>query len=185
MMTYPVAKPVDKVAVATLAKAVSFDEAGEEAPKVTAPVDESKSKLSIANYFIKRLQQADPTLFGFGEGQTTQNGYGQMCQFAQMRQPAVLSEKQYQRMLELYAVNTTENEVEFVEVSFKNPVPTGESKLTDTYATEKEIDDNTFTVLKYGTTLKDQRYYICSEYFCIEDEIPLNSPITVPSVMVV
>lgn len=174
MMTYPVAKPVDRAAVATLAKAVSFDEAGEEAPKVTAPVDESKSKLSIANYFIKRLQQADPTLFGFGEGQTTQNGYGQMCQFAQMRQPAVLSEKQYQRMLELYAANTTENEVEFVEVSFKNPVPTGESKLTDTYATEKEIDDNTFTVLKYGTTLKDQRYYICSEYFCIEDEVPLR-----------
>ena len=174
MMTYPVAKPLDKAAVATLAKAVSFDEAGEEAPKVAAPVDESKSKLSIANYFIKRLQQADPTLFGFGEGQTTQNGYGQMCQFAQMRQPAVLSEKQYRRMLELYAGNTTENEVEFVEVSYKNPVPSGDSKLADTYATEKEIDDNTFTVLKYGTTLKDQRYYICSEYFCIEDEIPLR-----------
>ena len=175
MMTYPVAKPVDKAAVATLAKAVAFEEVNQEAPKpAPAPVDESKSKLSIANYFIKRLQQADPTLFGFGEGQTTQNGYGQMCQFAQMRQPAVLNEKQYQRMLELYAGNLAENEVEFVEVSYKNPVPSGDSKLADTYATEKEIDDNTFTVLKYGTTLKDQRYYICSEYFCIEDEIPLR-----------
>jgi len=175
MMTYPVAKPVDKAAVATLAKAVAFEEVGQEAPKAApAPVDESKSKLSIANYFIRRLQQADPTLFGFGEGQTTQNGYGQMCQFAQMRQPAVLNEKQYQRMLELYAGNITENEVEFIEVSYKNPVPSGESKLADTYSKEKEIDDNTFTVLKYGTTLKDQRYYICSEYFCIEDEIPLR-----------
>ena len=177
MMTYPVAKPVDKAAVATLAKAVAFEEAGQEAPKAApAPVDESKSKLSIANYFIRRLQQADPTLFGFGEGQTTQNGYGQMCQFAQMRQPAVLNEKQYQRMLELYANNITNSEVEFIEVSYKNPVPSGNSKLVDadTYATEKEIDDNTFTVLKYGTTLKDQRYYICSEYFCIEDEIPLR-----------
>jgi hypothetical protein len=173
MMTYPVAKPVDKAAVATLAKAVAFEEVDQEAPKAV-PVDESKSKLSIANYFIKRLQQADPTLFGFGEGQTTQNGYGQMCQFAQMRQPAVLSEKQYQRMLGLYAGNLAENEVEFVEVSYKNPVPSGDSNLADTYATEKEIDDNTFTVLKYGTTLKDQRYYICSEYFCIEDEIPLR-----------
>jgi len=174
MMTYPVAKPVDKAAIATLAKAVAFEEVGQESPKVAVPVDESKSKLSIANYFIKRLQQADPTLFGFGEGQTTQNGYGQMCQFAQMRQPAVLGEKQYQRMLELYAANIAENEVEFIEVSYKNPVPSGESKLADTYATEKEIDDNTFSVLKYGTTLKDQRYYICSEYFCIEDEIPLR-----------
>ena len=175
MMTYPVGKPVDKAAVATLAKAVAFEEAGQEAPKpAPAPVDESKSKLSIANYFIRRLQQADPTLFGFGEGQTTQNGYGQMCQFAQMRQPAVLNEKQYQRMLQLYADNIRENEVEFIEVSYKNPVPSGDSKLTDTYGKEKDIDDNTFTVLKYGTTLKDQRYYICSEYFCIEDEIPLR-----------
>ena len=175
MMTMAVTKPAPAAAVATLAKAVAFEEAGQEAPKVAAaPVDESKSKLSIANYFIKRLQQADPTLFGFGEGQTTQNGYGQMCQFAQMRQPAVLNEKQYQRMLELYDSNITDNEVEFVEVSYKNPVPSGDSKLADTYATEKEIDDNTFSVLKYGTTLKDQRYYICSEYFCIEDEIPLR-----------
>jgi hypothetical protein len=174
MMTYPIKKPAPAAAIATLAKAVAFEEAGQEAPKAApAPVDESKSKLSIANYFIKRLQQADPTLFGFGEGQTTQNGYGQMCQFAQMRQPAVLGEKQYQRTLELYATNITNNEVEFIEVSYKNPVPSGDSKLADTYAKEKEIDDNTFSVLKYGTTLKDQRYYICSEYFCIEDEIPL------------
>jgi hypothetical protein len=177
MMTYPVAKPVDKAAVATLAKAAAFEEAGQEAPNPdVGPADKSKSTISIANYFIKRLQQADPTLFGFIPG-PEDNGYGQMCQFAQMRQPAVLNEKQYRRMLELYAEDIKNNEVEFLEANYINQVtadPSKKSKIALTYGTQKEVDDNTFSVLKYGTSLKDQRYYICSEYFCIEDEIPLR-----------
>lgn len=187
MMTYSVKKPVEAEAVKKVSTAVvvveeegEAGEAGEvaEAREAREPeadekvAVESQSKLSIANYFIKKLQEADPTLFELGE---EQKSYGVRCQFAQMKQPAVLSEKQYQRMMTLYADNIRDEEVDFVEVSYKKPVPSKESKIAGTYDSQKEIDENTFMVLKYGTSLKNQKYYICSEYFCIEDEIPIRA----------
>ena len=114
MMTYSVKKPVEAEAVKKVSTAVVVveeeGEAGEvaEAREAREPgadekvAVESQSKLSIANYFIKKLQEADPTLFELGE---EQKSYGVRCQFAQMKQPAVLSEKQYQRMMTLYADN--------------------------------------------------------------------------------
>ena len=108
----------------------------------------------IANFLINKLKQADRRLFDY----KSPKRYVSQCQRTAGRQPAVLSESQYQRMVDEYAGDP---------VYFQLfPLQPGESEKVS-----GDIDVDYFTVLRYGTSPQNQNYYICCRYFCTKDEI--------------
>lgn len=113
-------------------------------------------KLTIANYFITKLHEADRRLFDYTKGHPSLKRYVSQCMPTYGRQPAVLSEEKFEEMQKEYADDVVFQVYPLLPDDPKEP--TGEL--------EKEY----FTVLRYGTS-KKQNYYLCSRYFCIRDEM--------------
>jgi hypothetical protein len=127
--------------------------------KEVTDTEEIIEEKGLANFFIRKLQEADRSLFVFTPKSNTDKTYVQMCAANEMRQPAVLNQDQYDAMREEY----TEDPVIFVEYTMESK---GSSHFTDNE--EYEL----ITVLKYqGSNPRKDNYYLCSEYFCTKDEI--------------
>jgi len=119
--------------------------------------EEPAGEVSIANYFLRKLQEADSGLFNYHQKNPALKRYVSKCQPTHGRQPAVMNEAQFQRMEEEYRG----------EAVFQvYPLEPGEPEKP---AGDVEIDY--YTVLRYGTSQQKQNYYICSKYYCIKDEI--------------
>ncbi len=146
--------------------------------KTAKPVETAKPKVTeiqtqakpIREYFTKRLYDADPALFppsedlGRGKSKETvakksakkesdkKQGYSVKCQSTDDRQPIVLSEEQYDAMLEEYK----EDDVTFLEFPLRDNVP-------------PKATGQIVYVLRYGASSLKMNYYVCCEYFCLRD----------------
>jgi hypothetical protein len=140
----------------------------QEAAQVPLPA--SELKLTTANYFIRKLMTADRRLFDYTEGVTSVKKYVSICAANETRQPAVLEKAGYERMMLEYNDDIDRREIDIITYGYEKPpvLPTSEPLK---YKSNKEIDEHTFTVLKYGTDLTKQNYYLCCEFFCIRDEM--------------
>ena len=116
-----------------------------------------QKQITPQNWFIKKLQEMDPSLFSFKTGDTEENGYSRKCAGHDDRQPAVLSEDQYERMREIY-----EDDPIFWMVY---PLE-GKEDLVAPMANEETV-----MVMRYGSDVDHIRYYFCPPYFCLSDEI--------------
>jgi hypothetical protein len=112
---------------------------------------------SFAQYFLRKLQEADVRLFRYDKTHPSLKRYVSMCQPTYGRQPAVMNEAKFQAMREEYE----DDGIAFYIYPLQpgEPAPTG--------VAERDY----FTVLRYGTTPQNQNYYICSRYYCTRDEI--------------
>ena len=118
----------------------------------------ASSETGIANFFLKKLQDADRRLFDYTKSHPALKRYVSQCQPTYGRQPAVLSEEKFQEMREEYAKDNIAFQI--------YPLQPGEpQKLPGV------VEVDYFTVLKYGSSPDRQNYYLCSKYFCTRDEI--------------
>ena len=133
----------------------------EEKKPVYEEAEEEEKEKGLAKFFINKLKEADKSLFEYDTTHPSDKAYVQMCAANDMRQPAVLNQDQYTAMREEYA----EDEDIIFQVY---PLPEGEEDIVTT----RSDPDNIVTVLRYGgSNPRRENYYICSEYFCIRDEI--------------
>ena len=162
------APPAAPAAPASATKVASA--AAAKAPKKTDDdddddVDASTIKQQPARiYFRKRLQFYDKALFSYSKTHPSLKKYPSMCAANALKQPTVLNEGDYQRMKDIYEDDVTEGRVLFIEYPVKkgSTLPTARSSKTEV-----------ITTLRYGSNLLpgEANIYICSEYWCIRDEI--------------
>ncbi len=115
-----------------------------------------QKQITPQTWFLRKLQEMDPLLFIF-KTDSEENGYSRKCAGHEDRQPAVLTEDQYERMREIYV---------------DDPI------FWMVYPLEGKKDvvapmegDEIVTVMRYGSDVDHIRYYFCPPYFCLSDEI--------------
>ncbi len=127
-------------------------------PKPPVNKDEDPN-LRAKSYYLIQLNKADPRLFDFKPALADQHIYSRKCQVESHKQPIVLSQKEYDRMVKEYAEDADFRIIEF-------PLPAD--------SPEPVINENTLTVMKYGTDPTKPNYYMCPQYFCLADRIPIK-----------
>lgn len=119
------------------------------------------SETGIANFFLNKLKEADRRLFDYTKSHPSLKRYVSKCQPTHGRQPAVLSEQQFQRMQEEYADDSIYFQI--------FPLDPGDPEKPPGV-----VEKDYVSVLRYGTTPQNQNYYICCRYFCTKDEIMIR-----------
>lgn len=155
------AAPAEELKKELAAAVVAPKEELEGVKEVVEEEEPGVEETGIANFFLNKLKQADRRLFDYTKKHPSLKRYVSKCQPTYGRQPAVLSEAQFQRMQEEYA---------------DDPVYFQIFPLEDDDADKPEgvIEKDYFTVLRFGTTPQNQNYYICCRYFCTKDEIMIR-----------
>lgn len=121
-------------------------------------LSEKKLKsLASSFYFGSRLTQYDKSLFYYES--VNENQYSRMCQSTQSKQPAVVSEEEYQEIRDVYQEDEEAGDILWIEY----PLKKGE-----TVSRPKKDDTEVFTVLRYGST--KQNIFLCSRFWCRKDE---------------
>ena len=140
-------------------------------------IDEDKG---AANYFIRKLKYVDRSLFDYvvkeSKDKTTgdykkvkDKSYVQSCAANEMRQPAVLTQDQYEGMLEEYK----NDDVQFQLYPLGETIERGKRKKDVDIVDSHTDPDKVVTILRYGSNPLNENYYVCGEYFCTRDEIIL------------
>jgi len=139
-----------------------------EAKAAPAPmVDRTASKtdgprlVDPTSWFIKKLQEIDPALFQFKTEDDSQLGYSRSCSKNDDRQPAVLTKEQYTRMRKIY-----ENDQALLWIEY--PLDGKTEPL------EPRENEETITVMRFGSDASTLHYYFCPQYFCLVDEIMIR-----------
>uniref|UniRef100_A0A6C0IF33 Uncharacterized protein n=1 Tax=viral metagenome TaxID=1070528 RepID=A0A6C0IF33_9ZZZZ len=122
---------------------------------------ESEKDKGIANFFIRKLQEFDKNLFKYEVKSKLDKTYVLQCAANEMRQPALLTFEQYERMIKEY--DREDDNVVFHEYYQGSTQKEIVNKSTD--------PNNIVTVLRYGSNPSKPNYFICSKYFCTRDEI--------------
>ena len=122
-------------------------------------VDIDQKKIDPKSWFITKLQQIDNELFGFSPDKDA-NGYSRQCGNVDDRQPAILTKDQYERMREIY-----KNDNIFWIIY---PLDKDEDPV------EPLRNEETFTIMRYGSDGDHINYLFCPEYFCISDELMIR-----------
>jgi hypothetical protein len=130
------------------------------------PCKSPQGTIKIANYFITHLYDADKALFGYAIGKKGMKPYTRACSATEDRMPAVMTPEQYQRMRDEYEEDEENEEISFIEYPLR---PGDEEK------DKGDIENSeTYTVLRYGTDIANEHYYICCQYFCLKDTIMIR-----------
>ena len=112
------------------------------------------------SWFIRKLQSIDKRLFDFKTGPGDKNGYSRKCAGNEDRQPAVLTKDQYDRMREIYE----DDPIVWIEYPL-----IGTSEPQESFGSEETI-----TVMRFGSSVDNIRYYFCPRYFCLVDEMMIR-----------
>ena len=112
----------------------------------------------LETFFSNKLKEADRRLFDYTKTHPSAKKYVSQCQSNLARQPAVLNEEQYQRMMDEYEEDVKSGEVFF----YVFPLEKKE-------AYEPPAAAEHYTLLRYGTSDRVQNYYLCCKYFCTRD----------------
>ena len=148
----PPQREVEAVLPAPVAQAAVLQK---EAPEESDEEEQTKTK-RFDKYLVRKLQDADRRLFEYkGPKGVKLRKYVTMCQATETRQPAVLSQEQYERMREEYANDPV--------IFLVYPLEQDEA--------EPDEGEEVYTILKYGSDPLHQNYYLCCEYFCTNDYI--------------
>jgi hypothetical protein len=126
------------------------------------PLAKNEDEQKLVNpksWFIKKLQEIDSRLFDYS-ADNPKDSYSRKCQDVDDRQPSVLTKDQYERMREVY-----ENDNIFFIVY---PLE-GTTEPIQPLGTEE-----TYTLMRYGSSADDINYYFCPKYFCLSDEIMIR-----------
>lgn len=137
--------------------------------KTAAP--EPLEKIDVSRFFLSRLQKADKELFGDTKTSAKDKSvYARMCAANTSRQPLVMDELAFQRMMNVYRPDIDARKMDIVVYGYETPAaPPTRTPLP--YKDPREQANRVFFVLKYGTKVTDQHYYLCCELFCIKDEL--------------
>jgi hypothetical protein len=167
---------LDKEQIAAPAASVKFaleqldisedeeDEPPPPPPQVSKEVSkEQEHKIVAHKWFITRLQQIDVRLFGYPKVKGVSH-YSSQCASNEDRYPAVFTEAQYQRMRKYYAKAEEEGKVGFIIYG----VPNTDQTEKDALGKIEKI-----SVLRYGSDSLHPNYYLCSEYYCLRDLLPV------------
>jgi hypothetical protein len=127
-----------------------------------------------ANYFLRKLQAADDSLFLYTKGRPDLKKYVSVCQAPEGRQPLVLDETGYKRMMLEYKDDIDRNEIRILTYGYEKALVSEEKAPLKRYETEEETEDHIFSVLKYGSDIANQNYYLCSEFYCLRDQLLLR-----------
>ena len=149
---------------------IGEDEEGEDEefivpPVVVAPQKETTQKIVAHKWFITRLQQIDNRLFGYPKV-TGVSHYSSQCASNEDRYPAVFTEAQYQRMRKYYTKAEEEGKVGFIIYGVPNT-----EEIRKEVIDRKAIEQ--ISVLRYGSDTFHPNYYLCSEYYCLRDLLPV------------
>jgi len=131
------------------------------APKITKEQEQEQKLVDPTSWFIRKLQTIDKRLFDFKTGPNDPNGYSRKCAGNEDRQPAVLTKDQYDRMREIYE----DDPIVWIEYPL-----TGSSEPQESFGSEETI-----TVMRFGSSTDNIRYYFCPRYFCLVDEIMIRA----------
>lgn len=136
----------------------------EAVPKAkAAEAPKGDQKIVAFQYLIERLKRLDPVLFNF-KSQPGIRVYSSQCGSVDDRQPMGFTQEEYLRMREIYAEDVAKGKVGFIEY--------GVSDTEDQDRAAKGKREQ-ITVLKYGSNPGSPNYYICSDYLCLRDVLPI------------
>ncbi len=122
-----------------------------------------KKDKGFESFFSDKLMEADRRLFDYTRTHPSLKKYVSQCQANLIRQPAVLTQDQYERMLDEYRDVLDSGEVTFYVF------PLDKNKDKEPYAPKPGAEY--YTLMKYGSSDQVKHYYLCSRYFCARDEI--------------
>jgi len=123
-----------------------------------SPEEESERKKTFANYFLRKLQEADARLFNYKKTHPSVKQYATMCQANDTRQPIVMSQEQYDAMIEVYG------DEKFVRHGY-------DPRTKEPFEDQAPDAGEYVNVLVYGSDTLRVNYYICCELFCVRDYI--------------
>jgi len=147
-------------APAPAAPAPAAPKKGKEALKVK---EEAEQAIIPYEWYISRLKKLDNRLFEYKVTTGTRHWTSQ-CATNEDRQPAILTQAQYQNMRGIYADDESENKIGFIVYGVPNTAET----IKDAKGKRTQI-----TVMRYGSDASSPNYYLCAEYFCMRDLLPL------------
>jgi hypothetical protein len=151
------------VAVPVPVPVVQKDQAAPAAPAAKAlpapPIKGEEPEGVLADtWFISRLKKYDRRLFDYVPTVNKKYTYPRRCAANDDRQPAVLSQEEFDTMMTIYENDT---DMAFIVYPIKNPADA-----------EPPIGiDEVITVLKFGSDPSNPNYYICPPLFCLRDNI--------------
>ena len=150
--------PALKAAVASVAPVV-VPVPVKPAVKQYKPIDLRQQKIDPQNWFITKLQEIDNELFGF-KPEKGSSGYSRQCGSVDDRQPVILTLDQYDRMRETYKDDNIFWLIYPLDKTEDPPLP--------------GKNDETFTIMRYGSNEDHINYLFCPEFFCIHDDIMIR-----------
>ena len=117
-----------------------------------------KKENPLAEYFLQRLKALDQSLFDF----KTDKGrdYSGLCQANYMKQPLAITESQFEVLI------SKQGKERFVRYGI-NP------KTRQPFQETPPASGSYITVMAYGSSPSNIRYYLCPQYFCYKDELVL------------
>jgi len=128
---------------------------------IETPVSSLSGK-GFETYFSDKLKEADLMLFDFHRTHQSLAKYVTQCASNLMRQPAVMSEEQFNQMVKEYEDVLKSKEIKFIVFPLSK-----DAKKEPYDQTIKEY----YTFMLYGTSDKVKNYYVCCKYFCTRDGI--------------
>jgi len=136
-----------------------------QAPAPAPKAEEPEQKIIAHQWFIKQLQKIDSRLFNYPKT-TGVKHYSSQCAANEDRYPAILTQAQYTRMETIYSAEEYKGKVAFIV--YGDPTTEKSRKdAKDSGAIEQ------ITVLRYGSDAANPNYFLCSEYFCLRDLLPV------------
>lgn len=130
------------------------------APKKGPAVERTELPTSFAQYFLERLQQTDRVLFDYPAA-PGRSQYATRCQANVTRQPVVMSQEQFDVMLEKYGAARRQ---QFVRIGYD---PATNEPFPDVAPETGEY----VTCIFYGSDMNRSHYYLCPRFFCVHDYI--------------
>jgi hypothetical protein len=169
------------------------EEEGELPPAVVAPVappaataaptkNEAETEGIIAQeWYIHQLQRLDPVIFDAKTGVSGKSAKQDKSYFAtgcaanEDRQPVGLNKEQFNKMKDIYLSNKKyADKVAFIVYGEKPGVDAkGKLEKFRRYGAPHASDQNTFTVMRYGSDPANLNYYFCPPLFCLRDLLPI------------
>jgi hypothetical protein len=112
-------------------------------------------------YFLERLKFHDRRLFTYTKNHPSLKKYASMCAGNALKQPAVVSDAEFERMKDIYEDDVEKGRLVWIEYPLRGAAPSVPGGA------------ESITTLRYGTSLLpgQANVYLCSRYWCRQDEI--------------
>ena len=152
----------DMDAPAAAATAATAVKAPVKVPAQKIENDRTQRLIDPQMWFINKLKEVDPRLFQYKPANKDDKGYTRQCAGNDDRQPSVLTKEEYDRMREIYE---TDDDLFWIIYPLEEGAPE---------PIQPNKDDETVTMMRYGSGGDTIHYYFCPKYFCLNDGIMIR-----------